>query len=160
MAKVYSRFNRPATEPAPAGDGYAPTYHVELDEFGHKSVVQDGETDLYSTIQSHLEETKIENILAQAAFDPSVLNKLQGAYIDTTDMPTTLMQAQNLVIAGQEEFAKLPANIKQQFNNDVGEYFAKYGSEEWAKILGFAQSDASTATGTVVQNGENKEAEA
>lgn len=161
---IWSRFDRPDTIPAPEGTSTEPEYMEAIDENGHKTLKQTGETDTYALIQASLEETKIENIIRRATLgDPTALTQTMGAYMDTTDMPTSLAEMQNAIITIENEFNKLPLETRLKFNQSAEKYISMYGSEEWAKIMGYEkiqqneQSTTAAATETVVQKGENKE---
>lgn len=131
-----SMYNRPATIAAETGTMYDKAYTMVLDKNGHKHLKCTGETNRYAKIQSHLDECLVENILAKATMDPSVLNKRHGTYFDSTQMPKTLAEAQNAILALNQEFEKLPAEIKQKFNNSPEQYVAAYGSKEWGDKMG------------------------
>ena len=51
-----------------------------------------GETDVYALIQSRLDETKIENIIKRATYDPTALGSYDWTnseqMVDITDAPT------------------------------------------------------------------------
>lgn len=120
------------------------TFRWTYDDKGNKTLVQDEEIDINAEIQSYLEETKIENIINRAAFDPSIVQKL-GAQLsdaepqDFTNMPRTLAEAQNIMIQAENTWNKLPREIKQKFDNDVDKFIAKFGTDEWANTLGILQ---------------------
>lgn len=123
------------TEP---GNRMATTYEVEIDSHGHKELKATGKTDTYAKIQSYLEETKIENILARALLgDDEALNRVEGKYIDTTEMPKTLAEAQNMIIKMKTEFDSLPIEVRKEFNFSPEQFIATAGTEEWAKALGY-----------------------
>ena len=65
-----------------------------------------------------------------------MLNKREGLYFDSTSMPKTLAEAQNAILALNQEFEKLPAEIKQKFDNSSEKYIAQYGRKEWGDKLG------------------------
>lgn len=120
------------------------TFRWTYDDKGNKSLVQDEEIDRDAEIQSYLEETKIENIINRAAFDPSIAQKLCGQLNDAepqdfTNMPSTLAEAQNLMIQAEQTWDKLPREIKQKFDNDVDKFIANFGTAEWANALGILQ---------------------
>lgn len=101
----------------------------------------DEEIDRDAEIQSYLEETKIENIINRASFDPSIAQKLcaqlsDEAPQDFTEMPSTLAEAQNLMIQAEQTWDKLPREIKQKFDNDVDKFIHNFGTIEWADALG------------------------
>lgn len=120
------------------------TFRWKYDDKGNKSLVQDEEIDRDAEIQSYLEETKIENIINRAAFDPSIVQKL-GAQLndaepqDFTSMPSTLAEAQNIMIQAEQTWDKMPREIKQKFDNDVNKFIAGFGTADWMEALGLNQ---------------------
>lgn len=139
MTTVYSWANPPESKTSVAGSKTKPIYTVRLTPEGRKELVKTGETNVYEAIQAEYEQTKIENILNRAQYDPSVLQKTVGTYADVSNMPTTLAAAQQMVIAGEREFAGLPVEIREKFENNPGIYFAQYGTQEWADKLGLKE---------------------
>ena len=131
-----SMYDRPETIPCETGTEFDKTYTMIIDEFGHKDLKCTGETNRYEKIQSHLDEVLIENIIAKATLDPSVLCKTKGLYFDATSMPKTLAEAQNAILALNQEFEKLPVELKQKFDNSAEKYIAAYGSKEWGDKMG------------------------
>lgn len=120
------------------------TFRWSYDEKGNKTLVQDEEIDRDAEIQSFLEETKIENIIKRAAFDPSVAQRLSAQLNDEepqdfTTMPKTLAEAQEIMIQAENTWNKLPREIKQKFDNDVDKYIARFGTAEWMEALGLNQ---------------------
>lgn len=161
--KIYSRFDRPETEESPAGTATEPEYTEYIDENGHLSLKLTGETPTYEMIQASLEETKIENIIQRATLgDPTALAATQGAYIDTTDLPTSLAEMQNMLINANNEFNKLPLETRLKFDQSAEKYISMYGTKEWAKLMGYekiqqnAQPDTQQQESQTVQKGENK----
>lgn len=126
----------PDREPAPAGTSTEKEYTIQIDDYGHKTLIQTGETNTYTLIQASLEETKIENILKRATWDPETLNAMAGTYMDTTGMPTTLAQAQQMVIDATNEFERLPLDVRLKFDQSAEVYINEYGTKEWADKLG------------------------
>lgn len=127
-----------------AGKKIRLTFRWTYDAQGNKSLVKDEEIDRDAEIQSYLEETKIENIINRAAFDPSIIQRL-GAQLsdeepqDFTNMPSTLAEAQNMMIQAENTWNKLPSEIKQKFDNDVDKFIARFGTTEWMEALGLDQ---------------------
>ena len=116
------------------------TFRWAYDDKGNKSLVQDEEIDRDAEIQSYLEETKIENIINRAAFDPSVVQRLSAELNDKepqdfTNMPSTLAEAQNMMIQAENTWNKLPREIKQKFDNDVDKFIARFGTADWMEAL-------------------------
>lgn len=122
----------------PVGSKFHDNWEVTIDERGHKTLMQSGSTNTYAKIQEHLEETLIENILQRAALgDEEALNRVNAQYLDTTDMPKTLAEAQNKIISIKNEFEKLPIELRRQFDFSPEKYIQEYGTEPWMKTMGF-----------------------
>lgn len=137
---AYSEPIRYTTEP---GSRMANDYEVQLDKKGHKKLVKIGEHDIYEEIQSYLEETKIENILARAAAgDIEALNARNGAYADITDAPATLAEAHQMIISLENKFKQLPQEIRNKFNNSEEEFVAEFGSKEFFDKMGITTENA------------------
>lgn len=116
----------------PAGTKYLNTYQEEIDKKGHLHLVKVGQTNVYDKIQADLESTKIENILHQVAMgDLSVLNQRETLYVDATNMPKNLMEAQNIVIKAKAEFEEFPKEVREIFHNSPEEYVSEMGSKEF-----------------------------
>lgn len=134
---MYNWNHRAKTIPANPGSPTEPEYMMLIDENGHKCLKQTGETNTYNLIQESLEQTKIENIMKRAeAGDPFAINVMNGQYMDVTDVPNTLAEAQNFVIQATQEFEKLPIDIRRKFDMSAEKYIASFGTETWAKNLG------------------------
>ena len=122
-----------------AGSRMMDDYEFQINkDTGLKELVKVGEHDIYPEIQSYLEETKIENIVMRVTMgDQAALEARQMQYIDMTDMPISLMDAQNKILKIEREFNNLPLEQRKQFDMSLEKYISSYGSEEWAKSLGF-----------------------
>lgn len=137
--KFKSAWDRGKTTYAELGSETAPVYEYRIDKkTGKKCWKQVGETNLYEKIQASLEGTKLENIIKRATQgDLSVLNQIEGSYIDISELPTNMIDLQNLIYKCKGEFEKLDPEIREKFDNSVEKYVSLYGSEEWADYLGF-----------------------
>ncbi len=118
-------------------------YQIEIDKKGHKTLHKIGEHNRWEEIQSYKEECSIENILARAAAgDPNALNQRKGFYTDITDTPKTLAEAQNNILKLKQGFEKLPAEIREKFDNSKEKFVMEYGSETWLDKMGFNKETA------------------
>lgn len=133
MPKVYSKFDIPTKVKTTTGRRYLNTYQEEIDkETGKKHLVKNGETNIYSMIQEDLEGSKIENILQRAAMgDLKALNQKETVYVDATNMPKNLMEAQNIVIKAKQEFEKMPLEVRKEFDNSAEKYISEMGTKEF-----------------------------
>lgn len=148
----WTAYNRPKTEPAPGGSKEEPVYMMQVDLQGNKTLIQTGKTNIYDIIQESLEQSKIENIIRRATEgDPYALTVMNGQYIDTTDLPTTLAEAQRFVIHAKEEFDQLPINIRRQFDMSAEKYIAAYGTSDWLNIMGINNGHEKT-NNTIKEN--------
>lgn len=143
ISEYKTAWNREPAKPAPIGSRFAKTYLMTIDKNGHKVLKEDGLTDRYELIQSHLESTKVENIItkALATGDMSGLMVGKPVYADFTSAPTTLAEAQNLLIAVEQEFNKLPLETRAKFDHSVTKYIAEYGTQDWMNNMGLVQSE-------------------
>lgn len=134
--KFYTAYNRPKTESAPAGTKEEDVYEMQIDISGNKKLVKVGKTNIYDIVQASLEQSKIENIIRRATEgDANALNIMNGEYIDVTDLPTTLAEAQNFVIKAKQEFDQLPINIRRKFDMSAEKYIASYGTGDWIDAM-------------------------
>lgn len=146
-----------------AGKKVRLTFRWTYDDKGNKSLVEDEEIDRDAEIQSYLEETKIENIINRAAFDPSAAQRLSAVLNDEepqdyTNMPNTLAEAQNMMIEAENTWNKLPREIKQKFDNDVDKFIARFGTADWMEALGLNQTPVADEKPVVEEmKGEKKE---
>lgn len=140
------------------GSKFRDTYEYAIDEKGHKTLVKTGEENIYSKIQEGLESTKIENILQRAMMgDPEALNRKKGDYLDCTEMPKTLAEAQNTIIKLRNEFNSLPVETRRQFDMSPEKYIQQYGSEAWATALGFVKEVKNEETAPITNMGDKEE---
>lgn len=139
--KIYrNRSSEPVKAKSNAGSKYANTYEITIDENKHKVLAKTGETNIYATIQEGLEESKIENILARAGQgDVTALYQREAQYGDFTNAPKTLAEAQKMIISIQNEFDKLPAEVKAKFDHSAERYVEEYGSQDWQDKTGVTE---------------------
>lgn len=135
-----SRLSCPDATPAPVGDIYAPVYQIELDANGSKIVVEAGQTNLYDKIQSHLEQSKVENVVRRLSVGDTSMLRPEGVYADVTDLPNDLAGMQNLILRVKSEFDKLPLDVRKAYDFSAEKYVADYGSDEWRKVMGIEES--------------------
>lgn len=157
VAKIpfYTAYNKPKTTATPAGSKEEPVYQMQIDLRGNKTLVKTGMTNIYDIIQESLEQSKIETIIRRATEgDPYALTMMNGQYIDTTDVPNTLAEAQQFVIRAKEEFDQLPINIRRAFDMSAEKYIANYGTSDWINIMGI-KNETNKTTNTSNQKNDN-----
>lgn len=129
-----------------AGSRYADKHAIRIDDKGHKTLVKTGEkTDIYTKIQSHKDECDIELILQRAEVEGyEILDKRQVMEGDVTMVPKSLMEAQMMLQDMENNFNKLPLDIRREFNFNFNEYVATAGNdmETWSRKMGYIKSVA------------------
>lgn len=124
------------------GSREAEVYEIIIDEKGHKVLECTGTKDIYEDIQSYADECDIKLIVARAsAGDLEALNQREGYYADITNTPTTLAEAQNIILKLANEFDSLPAEIRAKFDNSKEVFVHSYGSTEWIDKMGFKKDE-------------------
>ena len=136
---------------SPSGSKFRNEYKIERDKKGHKSLHKVGEKDIWSEIQSYKEECDIGNIIARAAAgDLNALNQRKGIYADITNTPRDLAEAQNNIVKLNNEFYKLPVEIREKFDNSKERFVQEFGSVEWYEKMGIEiKSENAEKTGNV-----------
>lgn len=61
--------------------------------------------------------------------DLSALNQRETIYADVTEMPKTLMEAQNLVLKAKQEFEQMPLEVRKLFDNSPEKYVEEMGEK-------------------------------
>lgn len=142
MSKFFTAFNPGKKEPTPAGEHIQIEHRLEIDKNGKEKLIWDKPVDIYSMIQAGKEETEIEYIMRRATEgDPSILNMVQGQYMDVTDLPKTLAKAQQLVIDQTNKFRELPWEVRREYNDNPQEYFLDIGSDKWKDLMGITAAE-------------------
>lgn len=93
-------------------------------------------------IQSAKDECDINTIMRRYERDGLVahVNKYQGDYGDFTEVPTDYHEAISQVLAAQEMFMTIPADVRAEFANDPGQFlkFVEGASIEELRERGLA----------------------
>ncbi len=142
----YSRSNRPKTIPQPKCEENVPTFSLQINKAnGKKELVESGKTNLYEKIQASKDATLIYNIIDRYnAGDESVLNKAVGSYGNFTQMPSTLVEAQQKLIDAERTFEQLPITIREKYNNSYTEFLADITTGGENKIEKWLKNQAET----------------
>lgn len=128
-----------------AGSEWQDTYSMRIGPNGEKELIKSGRENMRDRIQASAEDVKVENIVARASMgDTSALAITNGVYMDTTGMPKSLAEMQQLIINVTDEFYKLPLEIRQKFDHSPEKYIAEWGSEAWGEKLGIKKKGVTT----------------
>lgn len=109
---------------SPSPKGTADIYQEKLLDDGTMGIEVVGQHDLNAFVQASKDSTLIYNILDrfQKTGDPSIIDRVKGFFADVTDMPKDLMQAQNLLINAEKQFASLPGVLKEKYDNNYTKF--------------------------------------
>ena len=151
---------RQNAKPTECGDKMRRTFLWVMQKDGTKTLEVDREINQQEEIDSYKEETLIENIVRKATLDPGLFESLSygandGTFTDTTNMPTTLAEAQQIIIDIEQRWNMLPAKIKEKFENDSSKFISSFGSKEWADTMGFTEQRKKTDE-NIGENGNNE----
>lgn len=105
-----------------------PTYEVRLTNNGHKVLKKTGTRNIYNQIQEAKDECDVLEINRRAIMgDPNAIQKIQNTgerYGDMTTIPTSILEAKQMIIDVEKAFNELPINVRKEFNNSVDEFMA------------------------------------
>ena len=112
-----TRFNRPKATSSYVPSGVSPVYEERIVE-GVRTLVKVNEDPLNEFVQKSLPDTLIYNILDKYnRGNVDVLNKTIGQFMDVTQFPTSLAEAQNNIIKAERHFNGLSPDIRRKFDN-------------------------------------------
>lgn len=124
-ARIYTRFDRPVTIESPTGNGERSIFEERVID-GERTLVITGKEDFKSFIEASKEETLIDNIIKRFQNgDVTVLQRKQGFYGDITNMPSSLAEAQNMLIQIENHFNSLPSEDRELFGNSFDRYVSE-----------------------------------
>lgn len=126
-----------------SGNGKTPVYKVRLTKNGVREVIKAGEDNIYKKIQACADSVDINTILTKFTNtgDESILKTNPGAFMDITDMPTTMFEAINQINDSKAVFDKLPSEIKKKFDFDYEKFICQAGQLDWYKNLGLVKEE-------------------
>lgn len=130
-------------------------YSSRYDKNGVLELFEDGQEDLYGYIQSHAESVDIHVLLKRFVNgEQDVLSRAQGFYMDSSDMPKTYAEVLNSVIAGEQAFNSLPAEVKQRFGNSFSQWMASFESSDFLEKMGMKSFESSSAASQTMTPGQ------
>lgn len=125
MFKFPTMYDKRARVHCDSGDPMKKVYKPVVGDDGIIELAESGFESLYDFIQSWKDSVDINVILARYANgDVEALSKVQGAYGDFTQFPTTYAEMLNRVIQGKNMFASLPLEIREKYNHDFAQFIA------------------------------------
>lgn len=93
-------------------------------------------TNLYEKIQAARDSVDLHKIMERYEDEgQSALDRVQGMYLDTVDLPKNYAQLYDAVSKANDTFDALPATIKDKFNNNAATFWKNYGRETFDDIV-------------------------
>lgn len=126
----------------PTGDGIEEIYGYEINKYGQKVLVKQGEYSLYDKIQESLEETKIENILQRVAMGDNSVMRPDGIYADVSEVPKNMIEARKSMQKLENLWNGLDNEIKKKYDYDVDKFIGASGTESWLQDMGLIKKEA------------------
>ncbi len=115
-----------------SGNAMKKVYKPSVGDDGVLELVDAGQESLYDYIQSWKDSVDINVILARFANgDVDALSKVQGAYGDFTQFPTTYAEILNRVNQGKLMFDDLPLALREKYNFDFGQFMAAMDRQDF-----------------------------
>lgn len=101
-------------------------YEEKINQKGKRELVKVGTTNVYNKIQSGKDETLIYNIIDRykKTGDPNVLMRREAIYGEFLNTPGTPIELQNQLLKAEQSFFTLDKDVRDAFNNDIGEFKA------------------------------------
>lgn len=130
-----------------AGQEFEEVMAMKIGEHGEQEFYVSGKTNVYEAIQQAAEGHTIEDIIAKVVMtgDTSILNKVQGSYLDLTETPKDIFEAQQKIQEAEADFQKMPLEVRKAYNNNFNEYLADFGSDKWKEVVGITKPDTTPA---------------
>lgn len=130
-----SKYERVVTSTNP-GSFTKNVYGSEYDKQHRLVVVKKGEEDLKAYINSFAESVNLHVILKrfQNGDRKSLIDRI-GDYVDISAIPDNMNELMAVSKNLESGFERLPASVKEKFNNNVQEFKAIAGTEEWLEKL-------------------------
>lgn len=125
-----------------AGDKVEMRHSAHINKDGRRHLEADKPVRVFDLIQSHKEECEIENIIRRAIEgDYNALNAKTGAYMDVTNCPSSIAEAQQFIIDAKKRFEELPKEIKAKFEYNAEMYIAEMGNDiqSWSDKMGISE---------------------
>lgn len=126
--KLFSRFDRPETIPAPQCPKDEQLFIEKIDKNGHSYLVDGDLVPFYDNIQKYKDDCDVYKILNRYENgDPQVIKRLdtqRGQFGDFSDLPTDIIDIKNKLNSAEELFNSLPLEDRQDCQNNVNVFLS------------------------------------
>ena len=140
--------------PSEPGDRMKPIYTAKREDDGTLSLTETGKEDLYEYIQSHAQSVDINLIMQRYdAGDTDILERVQGFYFDTSEVPSNMADLLNKLSFAESQFEAMPASFKEIYGNDFGRFICTFDPSDFAS----AMDEYSAAPSEVKENADESQ---
>lgn len=132
---------------------------MRINEDGVEEFYVSGKTNVFEKIQAESHGTRIEEIIAKvlATGDATLLNQKKGEFMDLTEMPENIFEAQQRITEAEKTFKELPIEVRNAYNNNFNEYLKDVGSDKWLKLVGLTKETPEEEKTPEPEKGEKEE---
>lgn len=107
----------------PVGNGEKVLFSGSLLPNGEVDLVPSGKEDLYAQIQSHRDSCDIHVLIARYNNgDEGALQRVQGQFVDVTNMPHTYAEMLQTIIDHKKAFEELPVETRARFDHSFEQF--------------------------------------
>lgn len=119
-----------------AGSRYKTEYSGRLDKDGVLVLDEVGKTDLYEYIQSFAESCDINTIMKRYQNgETDILQRVQGFYVDATNLPDNMSEVLNKLNFAEAEFNKMPSDFKERYGNDFARFICTFDPSQLSDLV-------------------------
>lgn len=153
--KFRNPFDRKTLEhpAAVSGEMTRPVYKWRLNDEGEQ-VRKFIELDpVYEKIQAERDAVDLQAILRRyESGDATALDKVQGMYIDTYDLPKNYADLYKAVEIHNQSFESMPALVKEKFDNSPAKFWSQFGTERFDEVIREYREEVLSNYGLVDEN--------
>lgn len=135
---------------------FAPEYRMELNqETGLQELVEVGQTNLYAIKREAAKDCNIYNQIDRfnRTGDASFLGQTVDGFIDTLQMPKSLMEIENVRAKSSQLWSAAPREIREQYGNNIGLFLKDVDKKLSERAQAKQAAQRAAAKGEVVDNG-------
>lgn len=130
----HSRSNYPDTIPAPSGERKRAKLTRGVDSDGNRTLVISGYDDLVEFVNLAAEGVTIQDLMKRAERGEDTLHPdAVQSYVDLSNAPKSLLDAEMSVINARNEFEKLPLEVRQAYDNNLSKWLKSIDDGSFVK---------------------------
>lgn len=136
MRNKFAEVSDPNSFVTDPGDPIHIIYSPKVLDDGSVVLFESGKENIQDLIDSYEDSCDISIIMKRLEMgDTSVLSQKVPMYGDFTQFPKTYAEALQRVIDAQNDFDRLPLDVRNSFENDYMRWLASAGSDDWLEKM-------------------------